>query len=312
MLNKVCNFLKEKDNFLILTHRSPDGDTLGSAYALFFGIKQLGKKARVICGDDIPKKYSYFTAAATMDEIENPTVIAVDVASTKLLGSLEKDYKNKIELSIDHHKTNTNYAKLNYVDDSYGANCEIIYKILLELGVNITKVMAEALYTGISTDTGCFKFVNTTANTHKIAAKLMEMGINSSKIDRIMFDTKSINRIELEKIAYQNLELYKNNKIAVVAITKSEFLECGCMDDDFDGITTISRSVEGVQVAVTMRELNNGTVKVSVRTFNNIDAALFCKQFGGGGHMGAAGCEIKGDIYKAKQMIINAAKKAIL
>lgn len=312
MLNKVCNFLKEKDNFLILTHRSPDGDTLGSGYALFFGLKQLGKKARVICGDEIPEKYSYFTAPATMDLIENPTVIAVDIANTVLLGSLENELKNKVELSIDHHKTNTNYAKLNFVDDSYSSNCEIIYKILLELGVNITKVMAEALYTGVSTDTGCFKFVNTTANTHRIAAKLMDMGINSAKIDRIMFDTKSVNRIELEKIAYQNLELYKNNKIAVVAINKSEFLETGCVDDDFNGITTIARSVEGVQVAATMRELDDGTVKVSIRTFNNIDAALFCKQFGGGGHFGAAGCEIKGDLYNAKQLIINAAKKVIL
>ncbi len=311
MLNKVCDFLKEKDNFLIITHRSPDGDTLGSAYALLMGLKQLGKKGKIICGDEIPLKYSYFTSAVTMDNVKRPTIIAVDIASTKLFGSLEDEYKNKVALSIDHHKTNTNYAKINYVDDSFGSNCEIIYNILLKLEVTITKVMADALYTGISTDTGCFKFSNTTATSHLVAAKLMELGVNTHEIDRLMFDTKSLSRIELEKIAYQNLEIYSHGKIAIVAITNDEFRGCGCMDDDFDGITTISRSVEGVEIAITMRELGNGEVKVSVRTFNNIDAALFCKQLGGGGHKGAAGCEIKGNVFKAKQIIINLAKKAI-
>lgn len=311
MLNKVCNFLKENDEFLILTHRSPDGDTLGSAYALLMGLKQLGKKGRVICSDEISEKYSYFTAAVNMDELKKPTVIAVDVAGTHLLGSLEDDYKDKIELSIDHHKTNSYYAKLNFVDDSFGANCEIIYKILVELGVNIDKTIAEALYTGISTDTGCFKFSNTTANTHIVAAELIKIGIDSSSIDRLMFDTKSLNRIELEKIAYKNLELYENNKIAVVGITLKEFLSCGCKDDDFDGITAISRSVEGVKIAITLRELSDGTVKTSVRSFDGIDAALFCKQLGGGGHKSAAGCEIAGNLEKAKKAVLDLAKKVI-
>lgn len=312
LLTTVCDFLKQKDNFLILTHRSPDGDTLGSGYALMFALKSLGKKARVVCGDEIPTKYAYFTDAIKMDELDTKkTVIAVDVADIKLLGSIASEYEGKIELSIDHHKTNTNYAGISYVDDTRGANCEIIYEIIKMLGVEITVNIANALYTGLSTDTGCFKYSNTTPNTHMVAAELMKIGIDSSKIDRIMFETKSMQRINLEKAALNNLSVYEGGKIAICAISREEFEKTGCKDDDFEGITAISRAVEGVLIAATMRELKSGRVKVSIRSFEPVDAALFCKKLGGGGHARAAGCEIDGDIFKAKETILNLAKNVL-
>ena len=303
-LKTVCDFLLDNDNYLILTHRNPDGDTLGSAYALALALKKLSKKVTILCDDKIPEKYSYFTKTVKLDKIKKPTIIAVDIATPKLLGSLEEQYGNKIQLSIDHHKTNSNYAEISYVDETSAANCEIIYNLIKKLKVEITDDMAKALYTGISTDTGCFRYSNTTEKTHKIAAELMKFNIESSEIDRLMFETKSIVRLELEKLALKNLELYSNGLISLVSISKKDFAKTGCKDDEFEGITSISRSVEGVLIAITMRELKSGKIKASVRSFEPIDAAVLCEKMGGGGHARAAGCELSGNLRTTKKTIL--------
>ena len=293
-LKQAADFLKSNDNFVILTHQNPDGDTLGSGFGLAMILNSLGKSSSVICCDDIPSKYSYFTkfAPQNCDFTKKTTVVAVDVADSKLLGELEDEYKDKVELCIDHHISNNGYAANTYLDSNAAANCECIYDLANALGVKVDNAMALALYTGISTDTGCFRFSNTTAKTLRIGADLMECNIDTAEINRIMFETKSRIRVELERMALDAMEFHFNDRCAIITVTRDMYEKTGCKDEDLEGITSISRSIEGVIVGVTMREREQGGFKISVRTYPPIDASEICKKMGGGGHIRAAGCQL--------------------
>ncbi|MBQ5765669.1 MAG: bifunctional oligoribonuclease/PAP phosphatase NrnA [Clostridia bacterium] len=312
---QTAEFLKNNDNFVILTHQNPDGDTLGSGFGLAMLLNSMGKTSTVICSDEIPEKYSYFTkfAPQNCDFGKKTTVIAVDVADSKLLGDLEAEYKDRVELCIDHHVSNNGYAKLTYLDASAAANCECIYDLALLLGVNVDKTMALALYTGISTDTGCFRFSNTTAKTLRIGANLMECGIDTAEINRIMFETKSRIRVELERMALEAMEFHFDDRCAIITVTREMYEKTGCKDEDLEGITSISRSIEGVIVGVTMRERQQGGFKISVRTYPPVDASEICKKLGGGGHIRAAGCQLGAEfsVQQAKKEILKYVKSVL-
>lgn len=303
-LSQTADFFRSNDNFVILTHMNPDGDTLGSGFGLAMLLNRMNKKSTVICSDEIPEKYSYFTSLAPQnaDFTVKTTVVAVDVADVKLLGKLEQEYADSVELCIDHHFSNIGYAKTTYLDSNAAANCECIYDLANELSVKIDKGMALALYTGISTDTGCFRFSNTTAKTLRIGADLMELGIDTAEINRIMFETKSRIRVELERMALEAMEFYFDDKCAVITITREMYEKTGCKDEDLEGITSIPRSIEGVIAGVTLREREEGGFKISVRTYPPVDASAICKRVGGGGHIRAAGCQL-GAEYSAKQAV---------
>lgn len=301
-ISEAADFLKQRDNFVILTHQNPDGDTLGSGFGLAMILDKLGKKSTVICSDEIPQKYSYFTDSAPQnaDFEQDLTIVAVDVADVKLLGKLEKEYASCVELCIDHHVSNIGYAKATYLDSEAAANCECIFDLAKELSVEVDKNLALALYTGISTDTGCFRFSNTTSKTHRIGADLMELGIDTAEINRIMFETKSRIRVELERMALEAMEFHFNDICAIITVTREMYEKTGCKDEDLEGITAISRSIEGVMVGVTLRERKEGGFKISVRTYPPVDASEICRRVGGGGHIRAAGCML-GAEYTVEQ-----------
>ena len=310
-LSETCDFFRNNDNFLILTHSNPDGDTLGSAFALLMILQKTGKKASVICGDAIPEKYNYFTKNCenNADEGEN-TVVAVDVADAKLLGKLEEKYGSLVELCIDHHFSNRGYAKKTFVNGNAAANCECIYEIAKEMQIEIDKNMALALYTGLSTDTGCFRYSNTTSKTLRIAADLLDVGIDAAEINRIMFETKNRTRVELERLALDGMEFYFDGKCAVITVTRSMYESTGCADEDLEGLTSIPRMVEGVLAGVTIRAKKDGGYKISVRTYAPADASQICKRLGGGGHIRAAGCQVGSEftVEQAKAKILESVK----
>ena len=211
-MDQAVSFFKENDNYIILTHASPDGDTLGSAYALYYGLKQLGKGAEVICPDLIPSKYAYFATNTDHVGRDGATIVAVDVADKRLLGTLEEEFGNCVDLNIDHHVSNVRFAKELLLDSDASATCEIIYELLLSLNVKINDIIAKSLYTGISTDTGCFKYSSVTAKTHKIAAELYAFNIEADKINKSMFDTKSKNLLTLERMVLDRAEYHFDDK----------------------------------------------------------------------------------------------------
>ena len=305
-INTCADLLRENDNYLILTHANPDGDTLGSAFALHRGLSAAGKKSFVRCGDEIHRKYSYLWSGIDNSELEFDKVIAVDVAASHLLGDeFERLYGDRVFICIDHHLSNKEYAE-NLLLEDRAATAEIIYELLEAMGISIDKGLANCLYTGIATDTGCFMFTNTSPETHRRAAALMEAGADIGKINRAMFETKSLSYLRLEQMAVSSIETHFGGKCAVMTITQDMFRKSGSSEADCDGIASLPRKIEGVLVGVTMHERRDGSFKVSLRTVEPYDAAKICGKLGGGGHNRAAGCEFNCSLDNAKAILLDA------
>ena len=290
-VSEAAQILKENDRFVIVTHVNPDGDTLGSAFGLMRALKKLGKSAKVVNEKPIPKDFGFITAAG--DEFEgDETIVAVDIADSKLMGALENEYKDRTLLCIDHHGSNTGYAQNLLLESSAAAACEIIFKVIKELGVEIDSDMATALYTGISTDTGCFRYSNVTADTHIYAAQLIEKGAEHVKSDTLMFETKTMSYFMLQKMALEKMEVLFDGRVAIVTLTRKMFEESGADENCADAIKAIPRQIEGVLIGITIRE-DEEAIHVSFRTHAPYDASEICRRFGGGGHARAAGCEFR-------------------
>lgn len=305
----TVKFLKKHNNYVILTHASPDGDTLGAGYALYYGLKQLGKSAEVICPEVIPSKYGYFLCETDHINRENAVVVAVDVADKRLLGALEQEFGELVDLCIDHHVSNVRYAKALYLDADAAATCEIIYELLCALKVKFNDTIAKALYTGISTDTGCFKYSCVTARTHIIAAKLYDYNIEADVINKIMFDTKSKKLLTLERMVLDTAEYHFDDRCMLITITADMQNQTGCSGTDLEGLTSISRCVEGVLAGVTIKQTGDNTYKASLRTYAPLNASQICKTLGGGGHKNAAGASLCGDLDEVKSKILSAIKQ---
>ena len=302
--------LKCRDNYIIITHSSPDGDTLGSGFALYYSLCKIGKNACLLCPEDIPKKYNYFTCI-TEPITENYTVIAVDVASTSLMGHLEEKYGRDVYLCIDHHKSNSGYSENLLLDVNAAACCEIIYRLICELEIPLDDITASALYTGISTDTGCFKYGNVTKDTHIIASKLYEYNLNAADINRIMFDTKSPALLELERMVLEGAEYHFDGKCMLLCITKEMQNSTGCTGTELEGIASISRCVQGVLIGVTIKQIEKNEFKISLRTYPPVDASKICVKLGGGGHTAAAGATLKGNLEYVKSTVLALVKDAV-
>ena len=313
-MNKICvkecvSLLKEYDNYLILSHRNPDGDTLGSAFALKRTLDKMGKKSFVKCVDPMHHKYSYLWDGVDNNEFAFDKIIAVDVADKKLLGEgFEELYGDNVWLCIDHHMTNKEYAE-NLLLEDRAAAAVVIYEVICESGVEITPEIASCVYTGLSTDTGCFMFSNTTPTVHRIAADVMEKGADYVNINRLMFETKSMSYLRLEQMAVSSIESHFDGKCAIMTITRKMFEESGSSSTECDGIAALPRKIEGVKVGITIRERHNGSYKVSLRTVEPYDAAKICGRLGGGGHNRAAGCEFECSLDEVKATLLEIIKE---
>lgn len=310
-LESAAKTLLSKDKILILTHRSPDGDTIGSGYALAMALRKLGKSVKVDCTDPFPEKYSYFTDKLEKLEFDEEFVVSVDIADTKLLGEKLSDYADKIDLCIDHHGSNTKYAKEYYVEASAAAAAQVIAKLIRLMNVEFDKDIANAIYTGITTDTGCFRYTNVTAETHRIAADMIDCGAESGMINRLMFETKSRSRLEIERRVMDSIQFYLDGRCAIAYATIDMMKESGAVDSDMEGVSSMPRQIEGVMAGITLREKNNGKFKVSVRTTDELDASAICANFGGGGHKAASGCMITGTLNEAIEQIIEVVRQAL-
>ncbi len=310
-LASLSKIIKDKDFFYILTHIYPDGDAMGSAFALCRALQKMGKHSKVLCNDSIPQKFDFLSAFVKKEEFDSKYIISVDLADTSLLGPNLEKYSSKIDMCIDHHPSNKNYAALNYVDSAAAANCEIIYKLLKEINEPIDKEIATCLYTGIATDTGCFEYSNTTAKSHFIAAELMNIGAPVAEINEKIFTVKSEKKLSTENTIYKNLEYFFDGKCALTFITLKEMQFIGTTDNELDGIASIPIKIEGVQLGITIREKASGIHKVSVRTKGDVDSNLFCSYFGGGGHSRAGGFNIEGTVEKAKSYILDTVKSKL-
>ena len=305
MVNKTAQFLREHDNFAILTHRRPDGDTLGSAAALCRILRHLGKTAHVIANPEITDRFAWLHEGLTKETAaEDDTIVTVDVASPGMLPRAFEQYVGRIALRIDHHASSTSFTERELVIPERAACAEIIADLLPSLDYGLMEQeLADALYVGISTDTGCFRFANTTGHTFAVAAACAGAGARVYELNQMLFETNTLQRLQMQGWIVGNMKIMAEGKLALVAIPRSVEESIGVTEDDMDNISSFPRTVSGVCMAATLRESEDRGVKLSVRAIPGFDATKVAERFGGGGHKGAAGASIQLPLEEAAKAV---------
>lgn len=309
-LSECLTFLKNNDGYLLLTHIRPDGDTLGSAAALCHILRRMGKVAFVYNNPQMTDLYApYLTPFLAPADYAPACLVAVDLASENLFPN--GFHGGAIKLCIDHHPTNTHYAE-NLLCEPEKASCgEIILELAQALDC-LDKQTADLLYMALSTDCGCFVYANTTADTHLAAAKLMEAGADYKSINKLFFRTFSYARLKLEGMIYAGMQRFGDNGcIAVATITQDMLQESGAEEADCEDLASLAGRVAGNRVAVTIRELEKGVSRISLRSGEDFDSAAICALHGGGGHKMAAGCTMHSAPDEAREAIVSEILEAL-
>ena len=295
-----ADWLLKRDHFTILTHRKPDGDTIGSAAGLCRGLRSLGKTAHILENPEVTPLYAPLVEGLTKPEPEEGDIlIAVDVAADSMLPRCYDHLKMSIDLRIDHHGSGREYTPRELVESDIAACAEIIWELLLDMEVEPDKETAEAIYVGVSTDTGCFRFANTTAHTFDVAGDCAAAGADVYSWNQKLFDTKSLPKLRLQGWIIDHVQFLADGKLAICGLPKAVEEEIGVDEDDMNDIASFLRSIEGVKMSALLRQTDSEHIKASVRAVPGYNAAFVCEQFGGGGHTGAAGCSVKMSMEEA-------------
>ena len=309
-VSNTADFLRVHDNFAIVTHRRPDGDTLGSAAVLCRGLRQLGKTAHVLSNPEVTPKYAFLLEGLTKDApAETDTLVCVDVASAGMLPAAFVHLREKLVLRIDHHRNDTPFTENELVDPQCAACGQLVWRILAQMGAFLDKDIATALYTAISTDTGCFRFANTQPETFRLAGACAEYCDDLYKLNHTLFETNSLARLKIQGWMAQNARFLRGGKFCVCPIPLAVEQELGVTEDDMENISGFPRTIEGVELAVTLRQENENKVKLSVRCTPQWDASAVCAQLGGGGHRGAAGASVEMTMDDAVSTVISIIEK---
>ena len=307
--SEVARWLSGRDRFAILTHTRPDGDTVGSASALCLGLRQMGKTAHLVENTEVsPFLCSCCEGLTKAWPEEGDTVISVDVASPGMLPEKFRELLGRIDLRIDHHASATSYTQEELVDGSAAACGDIIYDILMEMGVQMDRELARRLYIAVSTDTGCFRYANTNAHCYTVAAACAATGADLYPITQDLFDTNTLGKLKMQSYIVDNAVFLCGGQAAVCAIPKA--MEATVTKEDMEGVPGFLRSIQGVKISATIRQTDTGS-KMSVRAVPGYDAAKVCEKFGGGGHKGAAGAGLDLPLEEAVKVVSEALKEVI-
>lgn len=305
-ISDVAAQLRSMDHVLILTHVRPDGDTIGCASALCQALRDMGKEAYLLRNLEITTTYlPYAQDYWAPDGWQAAHVVSTDVAVEDLLPENAAAYRGQIELAIDHHPSHSYFAAQSYVDAGAAACGEILYEVIRQL-TTITPAIALRLYVAIATDTGCFVYSNTTADTHRIAAELLQLPFDAAAVNKALFRTKSKTRLRMEAHMAAHMELYDHDRIVVMQIPLRLREEMQATEADIEELSSLAALVEDTDCAITLRELRPGSIKVSVRTGPRVNATQVCAALGGGGHRAAAGATVSGTLDEVKAAVLRA------
>lgn len=317
-LHSVFEVMKSGKNFIICGHIMPDGDSLGSMLALGGVLKKLGKDVTMVCFDPVPDNLTFLPGIEHLLVGERElgkdfdTFVMVDCSSPDRLGPYNKLLARSLTtVNIDHHPGNSIHARLSYVDSRAAATGEIIYDMLRQAKININPDVAACLYTAIITDTGSFRYENTTPDTHRRVAHLIECGIQPGKLNELIYDQKSLPSLMLLRDALQTLEFSACGKVAWISVFRCNLEKVNARDEHTEGIINYPRSIKGVEVAILFRELESGVFKVGFRSKGKVDVNRLASRFGGGGHVKASGCIMKGKFEIISREVVDAALSAV-
>jgi len=319
LLNRIATLIREADNIAILPHLSADGDAIGSSFALAIALAGMKKNVKVYLEEEIPSIFKFLPGSnlsivfAEETDIQFDVAVALDCGDMDRLGKRKGIYdRSKATVNIDHHPTNTNFAQYNYTDMKASATAEIVFSLLKLLDIENNKEIATNLYTAITTDTGGFRYSNTTSHTHNIAAELIKSGVDVAHVSEKVFDSVSYEKVKLLGEAINVLELMEDGKIAAIVLSRAIVEKTGAKEDDFDGIINTAKNIRGVEVAFMMRQNANGEIKVSLRSGSLVDVSEIARAYSGGGHKKAAGYTASGTLEDARNRLVNDIRKALL
>lgn len=309
-IQEAAQWLADRDNFLILTHRSPDGDTVGSGVGLCYALRDLGKQAYLHKNEDSSQIFLPFLEGMDCPDFIPDHIVAVDIATEDLFLESAQGYKGKVGLTLDHHPSQTCFAQHTCVHPELGAAGELIYLVFSQWNIPLTQEIALPLYLAVSTDTGCFCYGNTTAHTHRVAAALMDTGIQIRDLNRLHFQTKSHRRLKLESMMAQSMKVFDQGTCAIACLTQEMIAQIQATENDTENISNFVGGIEGVVTGITIREKKGGLCKLSMRTDPKvINASHVCALLGGGGHAAASGATVQGTVEDAIQAILDAMTK---
>lgn len=308
-IKEAAEYLRQHDNYLIMTHRRPDGDAVGSAVSLCLGLRAMGKEAEIFPNTQFGGNFAPLTEGLLgSGDPYGKTVISVDLAAVNLLPYNAPGMAGKIVFAIDHHGSNSEYADESLIIPTAAACGEIILDILKELEVPLTEQMADAIYVAISTDTGCFHYSNVTADTFRAAAACVEAKADIAYWNRLLFLTKSKARLQLEAYLAKQTEFLLGGKIAISILPQTIVQQYGVSEDDLDNISGFPRDIAGVEIGAMIRDVKDGA-KISLRSYEPWDASDICSYMGGGGHKAAAGATVPGTLQDGRAALLNALRQ---
>lgn len=305
MLNyKSCaKLLLTHEDILIVTHKNPDGDTASCAAALCSALRRGGRRAWVFPNPQLGRKLRpYCEKYFAPEGFKAKYVVSVDVADEKLLCN---GFSGEVDLCIDHHPSNTHFAKESFIRGEKASCAEIVMELIQNINADLTQEEATILYIGLSTDTGCFQYANTDAAAFRAAAELLRYGADNTGVNTVFFRKVSPARLKLESMIFDTMRFYRDGKIAVATITLDMLRKTGAVEDDLDDLAGLAGRCEGSLVNITIREKEDGTCRVSVRSVREVNSCEICAVFGGGGHAMASGCTVPGTPEHVRELLVN-------
>lgn len=319
LCQQIADILRNQKSFLVLTHYRPDGDAVGSQLALVILLKNLGKQVEAWNDDEVPAKFRFLPQSALIQKPpaepnDFDVVISIDVSTWQRVGTAaQRIGKKKHFINIDHHVSNEKFADINWIVPEAPASGQIAYDLIKRGGFQLTREMAMCLFAAISTDTGSFTYSSTSAASLRVAAELVETGLNVGEISRHIYESYPYARLQLLQKALADLKLSHNGRLAYCWVTNEMYEESGAKREDTEGLIDYARSIEGVNVAVLFEESSEpGKIRISLRSKNpKVDVNSVARRFGGGGHREAAGARITGETHEIEQKVLAAIDAAL-
>jgi phosphoesterase RecJ-like protein len=314
MLSQVVQLIEVNKRFLITSHVRPDGDGLGSGLALYWMLRSLEKEAVVVLRDPVPPAYLVLPGSELV-RVQPEVDDRYDAAFVMECSDVDRPglpgLRNQFVVNIDHHSTTQPFGHINWIDSTSAAVGEMIYNLCKALGVEVTKEIAECIYTALLTDTGSFHFSNTTERTLKIASELVRRGVEPARISQALFYSHPFSRIRLLGLVLSTIERDETGHIAWVTMDREMMETAEAAEDDADGIVNHALSIAEVQAVAFFKELSPGVYRISLRSKGKSNVAKVAELFGGGGHRNAAGCRIEGDFQNVRRRVIESLQHAI-
>lgn len=306
---RISDVLNSSKCTAIVCHQNPDGDTLGSAFALSDALSQINIANNVLCQDILPHKYNIFDKIPIINKFDKnkyDIIVFLDCAEIMLSGALLDgiNFNDFITINIDHHITNSNYAKLNFVDSTYSSTAELVLELIKKMDIRITKEIAEYIYIAIITDTGQFAYSYTSSRTHINAAFLLNCDVDFSSLHEKLFKTIPLRKVLLQKQMLNNMNILEKGKIAISTLSNEDFSLSNATPQDSESLVNILLSIENVKIAVLIRQTDKNRCKASFRSVDDVDISIVAKFLNGGGHKQAAGATLEYDIKNAQKIIL--------